>query len=125
MRAAWVQGMNSYSVYADKLVEITDGEIPLRYYYFPFGSKRVKFSEIDHVVAKEPTLLNGKWRIWGTGDFRTWFPFDASRPSRDKIFVVSFANKRQRIGFTVEDSNRVQEILRNKGLIVEEPKTTS
>lgn len=111
--------MNTYSVYADKLVEITDGEILFRYYYFPFGSKRVKFAQIGHVSVKEPTLLSGKWRIWGTGDFRTWFPCDVSRPSRDKIFVMSFRDKRRRIGFTVEDSNRVQEILRNKGLLVE------
>ena len=66
--------MNTDSVYADKLVEITDGEILFRYYYFPFGSRRVKFSQIDHVVVKK---------------------------------------------------HRVQEILRNKGLLVEEPETTS
>jgi hypothetical protein len=117
--------MNTYRVYADKLFEITNGDILFRYYYFPFGSKRAKFSQIDHAVVKKPTLLNGKWRIRGTGDFRTWFPCDASRLLRDKIFVLSFADKWRRIGFTVEYSDRVQEILRNKGLLVEEAETTS
>jgi hypothetical protein len=117
--------MDTHSVYADKLVEITEGEILFRFYYFPFGSKCVRFSEIDHVAVKKPTLISGKWRIWGSGDFRTWFPYDANRPSRDRIFVLSFPDKRRRIGFTVEDSNRVQEILGSKGLLAEEPETTS
>ncbi len=34
--------MNSEVVYLDKLVEITDNSILFRWYYFPFGSKRVK-----------------------------------------------------------------------------------
>ena len=109
--------MVSEITYSDKLVEITDDGILFRNYLFPFGSRRVAFSGIDAVVAKEPTWANGKWRIWGTADFLTWFPRDWKRPSRDQIFFISFPHKRRRIGFTVEDSQTVANILRDKGLL--------
>jgi hypothetical protein len=76
-------------------------------YYFPFGKKHVTLSDIEYIEAKTPTLLNGKWRIWGTGDFITWFPCDSSRPIRDTIFIAHLKNRIVRIGFTVEESGPV------------------
>ena len=102
-------------IYSDKLVEITKESILFRNYYFPFGSRRVAFSEVESVAAKEPT--HEKWRIHGTSDFRTWFPRDWRRPSRDRIYILSFHNKRRRIGFTVEDSHTVTNLLIDKGLL--------
>lgn len=52
--------------YSDHLVEITDDSILLRGYYFPFGDKRIRFSEIIDITVKEPTFLNGKYRIYGS-----------------------------------------------------------
>ena len=112
--------MESDLLYSDKLVEITNDGMLFRNYRFPFGSKRIAFSEVDGVVAKEPTLPNGKWRIHGTSNFRTWFPRDWKRPSRDRIFFISFPNKRFRIGFTVEDSQAVENLLDDKGLFRQE-----
>ena len=112
--------MNSEVVYSDKLVEITDSSILFRRYYFPFGSKQVRLSDIDYIAETKPTLRSGKWRIHGTGDFKTWFPCDWKRPIRDKIFIISFQNKWIRIGFTVEDSERVTGIFKDKGLLREE-----
>ena len=109
--------MRSELIYSDKLVEITEDSILFRNYYFPFGSRRVVFSEIESVVAKEPTLSNGKWRVHGTVDFLTWFPRDWRRSSRDRIFFISFPQRRRRIGFTVEDSQTVTNILTDRGLL--------
>jgi hypothetical protein len=58
---------------------------------------------IESIEIKEPTLLNGKYGIQGSGDFEKWFPRDGKRPSRDKIFIINLNNKRRRIGFTVEN----------------------
>lgn len=104
--------------YSDSLVDISDDAITLRRYYFPFGSRRIPFSEIERINSDDPTLLNGRWRIWGTGTFRTWFPLDWERPLRDRIFFVTLANRWGRIGFTVEDSKRVARILKQGGLQV-------
>lgn len=65
-----------------------------------------------------PTLFTGKYRYWRTGNFITWFPRDFKRNSRDKIFIVYRKNKKIKIGFTVEDSQKVFELLISKNLFV-------
>jgi hypothetical protein len=106
--------MNARILYSDQLVEITDESILLRGYYFPFGSRRIRFSEILGISVNEPTIWNGKYRIYGSGDLRTWFPPDVKRPVRDKIFVISLKNRWRRIGFTVEDSAAVEAIMQKR-----------
>jgi hypothetical protein len=81
-------------------------------------SRRVEFSRIARVVAENPSLGTGKWRIWGSGNLRIWFPLDWRRPRRDAIFVIQLATGWRRIGFTVEDSARVRRILAERGSMV-------
>ena len=103
-------------IYQDQLVEITDQEVVFHRYYYPSGSdKRVPLSRIASVRVR----LGGSWRLWGTGDFRTWFPQDYERPRRDRIFIVSLRGSFRRIGFTVEDSQKVADIFRERGLLHE------
>lgn len=106
-------------LYSDRLVEITDDSILFRVYYFPFGSKRVQCSRITRLRVMKPTLLNGKWRFWGTGDFFTWFPLDNRRSKRDRIFLAYLVGGWIRIGFTVEDSDAVIRILGDKDVPIE------
>ncbi len=105
-------------MYEDKLVEIRGDSLTLKNYYFPSMSpKRIPFDEIERIEIKQASILTGKWRIQGTGDFRTWFPFDSSRPKRDKIFFIHYKNKWMRSAFTVEDSQKTAEILKEKDLL--------
>jgi len=107
--------MNENILYSDKLIEISNDAITLRKYYFPtFSKKIVKISEIEKIVIKKPTLMTGKFRLWGTGDFFHWFPLDQHRTKREVIFFLSMKNKKIKIGFTVEDSAKVIEILKEK-----------
>jgi len=105
--------------YKDGLIEVSQDKIIFKDYYFPMGAKSVNFSEVEYVQTKKPTLWNGKWRLHGTGDllFRIWFPADYNRPSRDTIFVMKVKNKWTKIGFTVENSQAVSELFKNKGLL--------
>lgn len=103
--------------YSDSLVEITDTFICFKCYYFPFGAKCVRFSEIDHITAEKPNWLNGQYRLHGSGDLLTWFPKDWHRPSRSKIFFAHLRDSSRCIGFTVEDTEKVEQILRSKGLL--------
>ncbi len=105
-------------IYSDSLVIITSESIIFKRYYYPRGEpKRVMFTDIKGIVPKRPSLWNGKWRLHGTGTFTTWFPEDQNRPSRDRIFFAKLKNKWVKVAFTVEDSQRVEQILRDKGLI--------
>ncbi len=110
--------MNDNILYKDSLVAINSNQLILHNYYFPIGaSKKIAFSKIDHIECIEPTLLKGKWRLWGMGDFKTWFPADFSRNKRDTIFVIHQKKKRMLIGFTVNNSEEVKNILKEKSLL--------
>lgn len=105
-------------LYSDSLVEITQDAICFKAYYFPFGSKRVRFADIDRVTAEKPSLLNGQYKLHGTGDFVTWFPRDWHRPARPEIFFAHLRGSSRSIGFTVEDAKQVEGILRDKHLLM-------
>ena len=108
------------TLYKDGLIEITEQEIVFRQYYFPFGSdKHVPLEQIERVETRRPSFWGGSWRIWGSGDIHTWFPLDGARPSRDRIFIMFLRNRYWRIGFTVEHSQQVTEILKGRGLLQE------
>ena len=104
-------------LYADNLVTLCERRIYFHHYYLSGSSKSVELSELERIDIKKPTLGNGKWRLWGTGNFRTWFPCDWDRPSRDTIFVASLRGVWTRIGFTVEDSKRFKEQLQDKQIL--------
>jgi hypothetical protein len=107
------------TVYKDKLIEVTDKGITFHRYYFPFGDRTIPFAQIEHIDVGPPSIIAGSWRLWGTSDFRTWFPLDWKRPKRDRIFVASLRYSSRRIGFTVEDGSRVERILRELKLLLE------
>jgi hypothetical protein len=114
--------MSTDVIYSDHLIELSHDSILLRDFFYPFRSKRVVFSEIAHVLLEKPTLWTGKYRIYGTGDFRTWFGPDMSRASRDRIFVLHPKRGWWRMGFTAVDSTAVEEKLRERGLsLIERP----
>ena len=104
-------------IYSDSLIEIKHGSILFRRYGFFEDGRLVSFSDIEKIVVKKATIWNGRFRFHGTGDFKTWFPKDFKRYKRDKIFVAYIRYKWRRIGFTVENSDEVVKILREKGLI--------
>jgi hypothetical protein len=110
--------MGGKATYEDRLVQVFSDAILLkRYYLLSVGSKRIPFDRIRTITVEKPALFTGKWRLQGSGDLRTWFPLDAERPKRDKVFLIKLLDKRTRIGFTVEHSDEVLRILKEKGLI--------
>jgi hypothetical protein len=109
--------MNTDVLYSDSLVEISTETILFRRYYFPFGAKRLKLSQIERVVVQNPTFSTGKYRLQGSAGLHTWSPMDLQRPRRSKIFFIILRSKSRRIGFTVEDEVAVEQILREKELL--------
>ena len=111
------------TTYKDSLIEITDQEIVFHRYYLPFGSaKHVPLSQIESIQVRPPSFLGGSWRLWGAEDWlRTWYPQDFARPKRDRLFLVILRGRFRRIGFTVEDSKKVIEVLEERGLLHETP----
>jgi hypothetical protein len=105
-------------IYRDNLISITDERIVFDHYYFPTGkSKAVQLADIEWIKVKKPTIWNGKWRIHGTGNFKTWYPRDNKRPKRDRIFFAKLRGQWVDIGFTVEDADKMERIFKEKNLI--------
>jgi hypothetical protein len=110
--------MNNEVVYKDSLLEISKDKIIFKNYYFPsLKPKEVPIGSIEKVEVKEPTMRTGKYRYHGTGDFRTWYPLDAGRSKRDKIFFLFLSTQKVRIGFTAENSAAIEKYFREKGLL--------
>jgi hypothetical protein len=104
-------------IYKDYLVEISGRGIVFDWYYFPFGSKRVPFEDIEWIAIRR--LAPGDWkcaRVWGTGDFTTWFPLDVDRPKKSVIFQLKLRDKNKYIGFTVEDDKAAEAVIKDLGL---------
>ncbi len=111
--------MENNPIYSDKLVDVCDGGLRIKKYYFPSGqAKFVKYSEVFAIERKPSTLKHGKWRCWGTGDFKTWFSLDWGRPQRESLFFIRFATQRMSIGFSVENTKAFTEAMESKGMTI-------
>jgi hypothetical protein len=104
-------------LYSDSLVEISTETILFRRYYFPFGMKRLKLSDIERVIVQNPSFSTGKYRLQGSAGMHTWSPMDLHRPRRKKIFFTRLRSQKLCISFTVEDDSAVEDILREKNLL--------
>lgn len=112
--------MENNLIYSDELVDVYENGIQFKRYYFPTSkAKFVKFSDILRIEKKQPTLMNGKLRYWGSGDFITWFPLDWKRPERNAIFFLLLSTQKLRIGFTVENTEAFIEAIEPKGIKIE------
>jgi len=117
-QAGHPERIDTMLIYQDNLITISDAEIIFAHYYYPTGREKVvRLADIEWIKVKRATILNGKWRILGTGNFKTWFPRDIKRPRRDRIFFFFFRSRWIDIGFTVEDADLVEKIFRDNGLI--------
>ena len=102
-------------IYKDNLIEIGDDSIKLKHYYLPFISKKILFTNIEEIETKELPFMG--WQFYGIGvieGFITWLPFDPFRPTRDRIFIITIKDQRIRSGFTVENSDEVENLLVEK-----------
>lgn len=109
-------GSDVENAYEDSLVEVSRDGLVLHHYYFPGLSRKVLCQEIDRIEMLNATMWTGKWRIWGTGDMRTWFPADLNRPGRDRVFIIHLKNRWRRIGFTVENPDHLTHSLQQIGI---------
>jgi hypothetical protein len=77
------------SAYQDRWIECTDTEVRVRGYYFPWGTKRIPYTSIRSLDRFTLTVLGGKGRIWGSGDFNHWANLDPRRPKKTVGFAVN------------------------------------
>ncbi len=61
-------------------------------------------------------FLSGKYRLQGTGDFKTWFTYDTHRPSKETVFIVYRNNEWWNVAFSAENIDKVYELFKSINL---------
>ena len=104
--------MSKTPLYDDKYIQIFDDKIRFKAWNLPWGKKDVKLSHIRKVSEKNMGLFD-RLRISGSSNFRDWFHFDASRPTKKKAIVLETDFKiYKRLWVTPEKHARAFSILR-------------
>jgi len=80
--------MSKTLLYNDKHMQIFEDKIRFKSWILPWGKKDVMLSHIRKVSEKNMRLSSGQLRISGSSNFRDWFHFDATRPTKKKAIVL-------------------------------------
>lgn len=78
------------TVYHDRWIDLTDQEVVIRGYYFPWGTKRIPYDAIRRVQPIRLGTLRGRGRIWGTANPRVWASLDPRRPAKRSGFLIDY-----------------------------------
>lgn len=80
--------MSKTPLYNDKHIQIFNDKIHFKSWCLPWGKKDVRLQHIQKISEKNMGLFSGRLRISGSNNFRDWFHFDASRPTKKKAIVL-------------------------------------
>jgi hypothetical protein len=76
------------SEYKDTWITAAQDGLTIRFYYFPFGTKQIPYTDIHSITRVNMGALTGRGRIWGTGSFRYWASLDPQRPRKKVAYIV-------------------------------------
>jgi hypothetical protein len=96
-------------LYDDGRVACDDTVLILRRYY-PWGAKGIQYGSIRSVKRRPLTRVRGKWRIWGSGDFKHWWNLDPGRPHKAVALEIDVGRWIVPT-ITPDDPNAVERIL--------------
>ena len=79
--------------YVDLRVRCTGDGIELVGYYFPWGSKHIRYEDVHGIRRVDLGAARGRTRIWGTANPGYWANFDPGRPRKSTGFVVDLGRR--------------------------------
>lgn len=97
-------------LYQDRWIVCTEDALAVRGYYFPWGTKHIRYTDIRGVRRVELRALRGRGRIWGTGNFRYWASLDPGRPGKSTALIID-VGRRVKPFLTPDDPAAVARIL--------------
>ena len=104
--------MNDYD---DGKIVCTPEELEIRGYYFPWGTKKIRYDRIREVTA----VRRNFGRIWGSTDLVHWYNFDPKRLGKDVGLVIR-SSKTVRQVITPDRPDEVISALRAHGVTIPE-----
>jgi hypothetical protein len=101
-------------LYDDGRVALDDNSLVIRRYYL-WGDKRIPYTAIQSLGRFSLDKLRGRWRLWGSGDFKHWYNLDRSRPKKSVGFEIHTAARTVPV-ITPDDPDAVERILTEHGV---------
>jgi hypothetical protein len=99
------------ALYRDSWIKCTPDAIEIRGYYFPWGTKRIRYDSIESVRRMTMDRFRGKGRIWGTAHPRYWASLDPHRPAKDTALIIETGHL-VRPFITPDDADAVEAVIR-------------
>jgi hypothetical protein len=96
-------------LYDDGSIACDDADLIVRRYY-PWGAKRIPYSSIRSVNRFPLRPIRGRWRLWGSGDFRHWWNLDLGRPHKAEALEIEVGGRAVPT-ITPDDPEAVERIL--------------
>lgn len=98
--------------YRDRWIECTDDGVSIRGYYFPWGTKRIRYQSIHNLQRVRMTATGGKARIWGTANPHYWASLDPKRPKKEVGLLID-VGRRVKPFITPDDPDAVEALIRS------------
>lgn len=80
-------------VYQDRWIVCTEHKITVRGYYFPWGTKHIRYADIRAVRRAAVAALRGRGRIWGTANLGYWASLDPNRPRKSTALILDVGRR--------------------------------
>ncbi|MEW1861944.1 hypothetical protein AB0399_16485 [Streptomyces sp. NPDC088194] len=112
--------MDTQEIYRDRWIRCTPDAVRIRGYYFPWGTKAVRYADIRDVRRVTLGLLSGQARIWGTSSPTIWASLDPGRLGKSEGLLLD-VGKHIRPFITPDDPAAVEAAIRAR--IAPEPET--
>ena len=96
-------------LYDDGKIRCEEHRLAIRWYY-PWGTKHIRYTKIKALRSFRMTKVRGKLRIWGSGDLVHWFNLDTKRP-RKNVAIEIRLHGRIRPTITPKDPKTVMRLL--------------
>jgi len=104
--------MSKSPLYNDKHIQIFEDKIQFKSWVLPWGKKDIKISHIKKISEKN-LRLSERLRVSGSNNFRDWFHYDSSRPTKKKAIVLETDFKiYKRLWITPEKHDKLLSILK-------------
>jgi hypothetical protein len=108
------------SLYRDRWIECTPDAVVVRGYYFPWGTKRIAYSQIRSLRHVEMTPLRGQMRAWGTSNPRYWASLDPHRRHKSVALILDLGRFVHPF-LTPDDPAAVEAIVRERARLTNDP----
>ena len=97
--------------YHDERISCSADEIAIRGYYFPWGTKHIRYDSIRAMQRVNMGALTGRARLWGTGNPTRWANLDHRRPFKTVGFDLDIGGPVKPL-LTPDDPDEFEQAMR-------------